>query len=372
MTGAGAGASLPGAFADGHRRPASATLAEVPKRRGGQDQRRTPWRARSGLVAFGIAVALVTGELVVRAVVPQPPRPRTTQPPDSPWIRTPDGARIYIAGSSFSHFYDVTADRRRYFGADGRIDYRINNLGLRGGHVAVPKPPGIRRILCLGDSFTFGEGVREDDAWPQQLGRGLGPGTQVINAGIQGYDLDAEMAYLFLYGRKLAPDVVIIAFFMNDAMSWEQTITDQIFLTAPAAPSGLARYSALWRLLDKRRMDARQTRRYIDDLRQSFTSSRWREARARIPRLRQIADNDGFRILAIIFPLLYELDGDYPLEQEEADVRAAFADAGIEVIDLLQSYRGRNASELWVHPTDPHPNEIAHGIAVQEIARKLE
>jgi lysophospholipase L1-like esterase len=335
------------------------------------DPAATPWRARAGLLAFGVVAALVTGEIAVRALVPRPPQPRTTLPPDSPWIRTPDGARIYIAGSSFSHFYDVTADRRGYFGAGGRIDYRINNLGLRGGDVAVPKPPGTRRILCLGDSFTFGEGVREDDAWPQRLGRALGPSTQVINAGIQGYDLDAEMAYLYLYGRKLAPDVVILAFFMNDAMSWEQTISDQAFMTAPAAPSGPARYSALWRFLGQRGMDARQTRRYVDDLRQSFTDSRWRETRARIPRLRQMADVDGFRILAVIFPLLYELDGDYPLEREAAEVRSAFAEAGIEVIDLLDSYRGRDAAELWAHPTDPHPNEIAHAIAAEVMARKL-
>lgn len=253
------------------------------------------------------------------------------------------------------------------------MDYRINNLGFRGKDISVEKPPGVRRIRCLGDSFTFGEGVREEDAWPQRLGQLLGPGTQVINGGIEGYDLDHEGLYLFLYGRQLPPDVVVIAFFMNDAMPFGETVSHQVLLTeALAELSPLSRVSALWKVLERRRFAARQTSRYLSDLRQSFSSQRWREARGRIPRLRQMADNDGFKIVAMIFPLLYSLNDDYPLEREHGEVRKAFDDAGIEVVDLLESYRGHRASELWVHIVDPHPNELAHAIAAERLARLLE
>ena len=84
-----------------------------------------------------------------------------------------------------------------------------------------------------------------------------------------------------------------------------------------------------------------------------------------------MADHNGFRILAVIFPLLEGLDGEYPLEQEEAEVRSAFSGAGIEVVDLLEDYRGRKASDLWAHITDPHPNEIAQRIAAERIAQAL-
>jgi hypothetical protein len=76
----------------------------------------------------------------------------------SPFVRAPDGFYGYRPGASFSHIYDASADRRGYFTPQSRIDYRINNLGFRGGDISIEKPRGVRRILCLGDSITFGEG----------------------------------------------------------------------------------------------------------------------------------------------------------------------------------------------------------------------
>jgi hypothetical protein len=334
----------------------------------------TSWRDRALLALAGVAVALAISEIAVRSVVPAPPAPRISEPARlALFQQTSKGLYVYRPGASFSHIYDVATDRRGYFGSDGRVDYRINNLGFRGKDISVEKPPGVRRILCLGDSFTFGEGVREEDAWPQRLGQLLGPGAQVINAGVQGYDLDHEALYLLLYGRQLEPDVVVIAFFMNDAMPFAETVSHQLLLTdTPAEPSRLGRVSALWRVLERRRFAARQTSRYLGDLRRSFSSQQWREARGRIARLREMADRDGFEIVALIFPLLYGLDGDYPLEREHGEVRKAFGDSGIEVVDLLDSYRSRKASDLWVHVVDPHPNEVAHAIAAERLARVLE
>ena len=310
--------------------------------------------------------------MVARILVREPARPRVTEPAGfSPFTRTSKGARLHLPSVSFAHVYDVTADPRHYFGVDGRIEYRINNFGFRGEDITVEKPPGIRRVLCLGDSFTFGEGVREKDTWPHRLGQILGPQTQVINAGMQGADLDSEGLFLFLYGRQLAPDVVVIAFFMNDAMPFEETVAQQGRLEAPIGTSTPGRHSALWSFLERRRMAGRQTRQYLSDIQESFTSQHWREARARMPRLRDMARHDGFRLVAVIFPLLYGLDGEYPLEREHMEVRKAFAAAGIEVVDLLETFRGHKAAELWVHVTDPHPNEIAQAMAAERIGRVL-
>jgi lysophospholipase L1-like esterase len=312
------------------------------------------------MVAVGIVIALGFAELTARVVVPGPPRPRITEPADfSPFTRTDKGVKVYKPGATFSHLY---------FDPDRKIEYRINALGLRGADISPEKPEGIQRILCLGDSFTFGEGVREEDAWPQQLARILGSKNEVLNAGVQGSDLDREGLYLFMYGRQLNPDVVVVAFFMNDAMPFEKTVSNQ---AAASVPSRVGGVSALWRFFAQRRAAARETERYVAELRDSFSSAGWQQTKARIPRLRQMADHDGFRIVAMIFPLLHELDGDYPLEREHAEVRQAFTDAGIPVMDLLDAYRGRNDADLWAHPVDPHPNAAAHAIAAEKLANFL-
>jgi hypothetical protein len=299
---------------------------------------------------------LVIADTGVRALY-HPPKPRITEPTGfSPFEKTPKGLYIYKAGARFSHIYDVATDRRGYFGKDGRIDYRINELGFRGEEIDFDKPPGIRRILCLGDSFTFGEGVREENAWPQRLGRAAGPGFEVINAGVQGYSLDHEATLLFLYVRKMKPDIVVIGFFMNDAMPFQETVADHMLMTETSPSlSPMSRISALWRLLEQRQVEARQARGYLEALHTSFSSQAWADTRARIIKLRELADHDGFKIVAIVFPLLYNLQ-DYPLERERREVVKAFEDAGIEVEDLLDAYRNYQASDLWVHPRGP-PSE---------------
>ena len=45
----------------------------------------------------------------------------------------------------------------RYFPIDAtQLGFGINALGFRGPEIALRKPPGTCRIVCLGDSTTFG------------------------------------------------------------------------------------------------------------------------------------------------------------------------------------------------------------------------
>lgn len=327
----------------------------------------TSARARVMLVLGGVCFAFAVAEIAARVVLPAPPKPRITEPAGvSPFQMTPKGASLYRPGSSFTHIYDVAADRRRYFGGDGRVEYRINNLGFRGEDITVEKPPATRRILCLGDSFTFGEGVREEDAWPQRLGRLLGPGNQVVNAGVQGHDFDSEAVLLLVHGRQLQPDVVVIGFFMNDAMPLAETVAHHQPAPVDHARSALGRVSALWGMLEQRQAAASRTARYLGDLRASFRTERWRDSRGRMAKLRVLADRDGFGLVAVIFPLLHDLR-DYALAREHEEVRSAFAVAGIESVDMLDVFRGYDAEDLWVHPVDPHPNEVAHGLAAERV-----
>src|SRR5215831_18680771 len=40
--------------------------------------------------------------------------------------------------------------------ARGEVEYRVNELGLRGPETTLEKPPGVRRVAVLGDSIAFG------------------------------------------------------------------------------------------------------------------------------------------------------------------------------------------------------------------------
>jgi len=42
-------------------------------------------------------------------------------------------------------------------------------------------------------------------------------------------------------------------------------------------------------------------------------------------------------------------------------------EAGIPYHDLLPAFRGRRPADLWVHPVDRHPNEVAQAIAAEAL-----
>jgi len=71
------------------------------------------------------------------------------------------------------------------------------------------------RILVLGDSFTFGDEVSDDETYPHFLQQML-PGTEVINFGVHGYGHDQMLIYLKEEGVKYEPHIVILGVILDD------------------------------------------------------------------------------------------------------------------------------------------------------------
>jgi hypothetical protein len=87
-----------------------------------------------------------------------------------------------------------------------------NSKGLRGkAEHEYQRTAGKRRILVLGDSFTFGEEVSDDETFPHYLESAL-PNTEVVNFGVQGYGHDQMLLCLKEEGVKYYPDIVILDF----------------------------------------------------------------------------------------------------------------------------------------------------------------
>jgi len=97
---------------------------------------------------------------------------------------------------------------------------RINSLGLRGPEIALEPSEGVFRVLCLGDSTTFGFYVEEDETLPQQLQRSLLVGgsapVEVINGGCGGWSIASQARFFSERGSKLEPQLVVLTFCGND------------------------------------------------------------------------------------------------------------------------------------------------------------
>ena len=114
----------------------------------------------------------------------------------------------------------------------GNVPCRINTLGLRGPELG-PLPAGEERLLSLGDSTVFGDGVPESQVFSQVAAELLTKRwqrpVQGVIGGVPGHDSAQSLARLREKGAAIAPTWVIIA------NLWSDVYKDNGFLRPSAA-----------------------------------------------------------------------------------------------------------------------------------------
>jgi hypothetical protein len=114
-----------------------------------------------------------------------------------------------------SQTYSVRSDD-----SQTRTRVSLNSFGLRGAEPAIPKPPGVFRVICLGDETTLAPQTPEAETFCVRLGESLrqqlGRNVEVINAGVPGYC--PLLSYLQCKHQllPLQPDLLILNFDMSD------------------------------------------------------------------------------------------------------------------------------------------------------------
>ncbi len=93
-----------------------------------------------------------------------------------------------------------------------------NELGYRTGSAA--KTPGAFRVVFVGDSWTFGDGVRQEESFPvafERLARhNAGREVEAWNLALPGYNAVNQLAAFWFFVEQLQPDAVVICPGTND------------------------------------------------------------------------------------------------------------------------------------------------------------
>jgi lysophospholipase L1-like esterase len=138
---------------------------------------------------------------------------------------------------------------------DTAVIISVNERGFRGPDVAVPKPPGVFRILNVGDSCTWGQSVGDRWPYPRVLERELNESTggagrvrvEVVNGGFCADSIERSLRRVDDFA-DVDPDLVTIY------QGWNRTI----FRADPRRNRRLYRLSALYRLYYHSFVDARE------------------------------------------------------------------------------------------------------------------
>ncbi len=160
-------------------------------------------RGRLTLVVGGLLSGLLLAECAARATLP------------APWYD-----RLHVASADPLLGLDLRPGQDFSFEGSWvripRTRVRISEQGLRDERIDIPKPKGTRRLLCLGDSWTFGWGVEREDSFCSRLSGLLGGGWETVNLGVPGQNSSQEVRRLELQGLQYEPDLVLVQHNVGD------------------------------------------------------------------------------------------------------------------------------------------------------------
>jgi lysophospholipase L1-like esterase len=248
----------------------------------------------------------------------------------------------------------------------------INSHGLRDREYSRTKPPGVYRIVVLGDSTTLGWGVAVEETVPKILEAELNgselPGYdrfEVLNAGVGNYGTVQEVAHYLTYERDFHPDMVILQYFINDAEPVPRERPLPLLGRSYLLAFALSRFDAMMR-----RAGIRPSwKQYYAGLYEDGLPG-VEAAKSALATLATRARADGTRMLVAILPELREINHEYPFVAQHQTIKDTLAANEVPVIDLIDGLRGHGEeTSLWVTEADAHPNGKANALVAAQILR---
>ena len=283
---------------------------------------------------------------------------------------------LFIFNSHFSRYdkrklYSLcikAEDGTRFWKPNSRtsvadIDYTINSLGFRDREFDIKKPKGQYRILCVGDSFTFGEGVKAQEAYPKVLETMLQTkykNVEVINTGVSGYNTVDE--YLYIRNKLLSfnADLIILGFYIgNDpedpSLPFNQEMKENNDIGKRSSLEVYFRHKKKWEEFSKMNYWEKYRAALYDP-----EGSQWKTCRAALESIRDLAASKGIALLVLVIPetdiepnsnLIYHLQ----LAETLNELQIKFIDASLSVEKADYVY------EVVGHG-DYHPAAKVHAI----------
>jgi hypothetical protein len=271
------------------------------------------------------------------------------------------------------------------------VGVRTNSQRFRETYDIAPAvAPGKTRVICSGDSFTFGDGVSNADTWCDQLAK-RDARIEPVNLGQGGYGTD--QAYLkFLRDTKtLAHQVHLFAFIDDDFKRMQSTaflgidkpvlILEDGKLRAGNSPVPRTFTSHMWLNSIPRALLETRSGMFAQRVLNKFgpgkpaTASKDAETkavlRAMFAELKRVNEQRGSRLYLVHLPTLSELGGIDPWDPFLEETAQA---EGIPLIDVVAAFRSRtDATSLFLVETTAasHYNAAGHAFVAEEIGRRI-
>lgn len=331
----------------------------------------TLWLKKLAVSLASLLVSLLAAELVIRLAGAAPEvsviRKGRFQLSRNPKIGYEPVPSLDYRGEELS-FYD-------YLG-------KSNNLGYRDVDHTVEKPPGVYRIVVLGDSIGAGLRVdRYEDVFPsvlEKLLRERGVNAEVINFSVSGYNTQQEVETLKDRGLRYRPDLVLLAYSLNDRERMDGDILKTLLEAERSHGTSAARVnpylvrSALYRFCKYRVLAPPPARAEAASDRQLAALSGDTVA-ASFAELARVSRENRFEVLVAVFPRLVRDFQRYRFGDQHRFVAELTERHGFHRLDLLDPFACcREAADEPIAADNLHPSAYGHRCAAEAMAEAIQ
>ena len=279
-------------------------------------------------------------------------------------------------------FYS-TEDKDNYgFTTEFKNKYiRYNKYGYRDYEYNLKKKEGVFRIIVLGDSQTFGHGIKDlNNTWVKKLEKKLiesvgNTSIEVLSISGPGWNSDTYLYELFKKSFKFNPDLVILAYYHNDIPfpislncdSSDRKITPDINIFQSSKLVSFINFR-INRLLEK----IGEKPRYSDCLNQAYDSIGWEMNKFYLDIMGLSLSIKKIHFMITVIPLIHQLDSNYPLAGPHKKLKEFSIKRNIEFLDFYEEgFKNLNPSNLKVSKTDHHLNKNAGDIMADVLFEKI-
>jgi len=138
-------------------------------------------------------------------------------------LRLYSGIPVLAATNFVAQSLDIVRANTGYLNHDELLGWRLKDginadgfttseFGIRNNGARRPVPP--EAIIAVGDSFTAGSGVRDEETWPAQLERALA--IPVINGAAGAWGVDQMILRAETLAERVRPTAIVVG-----VMAWD-------------------------------------------------------------------------------------------------------------------------------------------------------
>ncbi len=260
--------------------------------------------------------------------------------------------------------------------------YKINSYGFRDYEYSENKPDNTLRIVNIGDSLTFGLGLKLESVYSKVMEKKMNctlnthKNYEVLNLGIFGYNTIQEYYLLKNEGLRFQPDIILLGFYYNDSdlaksleknglleKSNEDRSWTDVSLRDWLKKSKLLLFVKTSILRDILHTNLNSIPSYMNA---RVHETNWGTMKEYLNKMKLLCKTNDIDFVIVNFPSQFQLDfheSDWLIQK---DISNFCLKESIPFLDLTPFFVAQKEKELFVDE-DSHPSRIGSQIASDAI-----